>query len=112
MKNLFDMRRKFSGDPVARRTDPPESHQAAEQAPAGERMVPIVRAVMADGIPRIDAEIHADGLAMGERYSPQSYRRGRLALAEMGEIRPTGQRRRGNYGGMCREWVLVEKGGK
>jgi len=108
MTPLFDMTKKYTGDPVTRHTDPATSQDAAKSAPRGDCMVPVVRAVMADGIPRIDAEIHADGLAAGQRYSPQSYRRGRKALADLGEIKPTGRRRQGNYGGLCREWVRAD----
>lgn len=107
---------KPPGVGLSRKNDPDTSRQAANDAAwsnSDSKTAAIVLGVMADGVPRIDAEIYDRYIEMTSDPKPLSdsrIRHGRKHAAELKLIAETGLRRRGPDGGMCREWVICQQG--
>lgn len=89
----------------SRPTDP-ETSRANENPEATGRAAGFVRALMADGVERTDADIYDALRGMGVQLSPQRIRGGRVGLSRAGELIEVGTKPT-EYGGTTRVWRMA-----
>lgn len=89
------------------RTTDPETSWANVSTEKADRATVLAFGLFQCGRSMTDEDLYDEAVAMGEQVNEGRLRHGRLALARLGMIVATGEKRRLRGGGLGRVWLIA-----